>query len=142
MIERSVSSSERKINEGKLIRKSGKWVHQVLIPKWTPGLVVDSTDKSVDVSFKKGTNITFGADKKGRYGNYRVIYSGNSEYFNDAWYDKKTWYDKEIYHIVYEESEDCEGYKGNIPKLWIDSESFKKLKKERKILEGRTLPQD
>lgn len=135
LIERSVSSSETKITGGKLIRKSGQLVHQVLVPKWTPGLVIYSIDRYVDVSFEKGTDIAFGVDVGESRGNYRILGTNSNGTFEVT-------YDGNQYRIVYEESQDCEDYKGNKTRLWIDAESLKKFKKERKVLKGLTLPED
>lgn len=149
LIQRSVLSGESNISKrGKLIIKSGRQVHEILIPKLTPGLVMYSKDGHIGVSFERGTTISFTGARKLRAGDYIPYGLDNTPQVE---------YDGNKYDVLLtEKDQECQGYDGAAyngydkitqsyigkeARLWIDAESFMKFQKERTTLEGLRLPE-
>ncbi|MCY0963702.1 hypothetical protein [Parathalassolituus penaei] len=134
VIERELTTTETGISSGRLIRKQGRTVNQVVIPKWTPGLVVRSNENYVAVSFEEGTALAFGVEKGKYTGDYAPL-GKNAEKGFEVLYDGN-WY----YMIDPEkQDQDCQGQQYPEARLWIDTDSLNNVITERKVLKGRTL---
>lgn len=134
ILERELTTSETGISSGRLIRKQGRTVNQVVIPGWTPGLVVHSADNYVAVSFEEGTALAFGVEKDRYTGDYAPLGKNTDKGF-------EVLYDGNWYYLIDpdQNNKQCQGQEYPEARLWIDSGSLNNVITERKVLKGRTL---
>ena len=61
-LRRELSSGDMKVSSGKVKFENGKYIHIILLKKYTPGICTNYYDNAVDISFElgDGKNLTFG----------------------------------------------------------------------------------
>jgi hypothetical protein len=130
--ERQFRMVEKNISSGKLIRRQGQLVHEVVVPSWTPGVAVQVDENFMAVSFEEGTALTFGVEQGVAQGDYTSLGRNKDNHF-------QVYYDGEWYYTVDNQATECEGQLYSQPRLWIDADSLKEKTTERKVLQGRRI---
>jgi hypothetical protein len=134
VIERELTLSETGITSGRLIRKQGRMINQVVIPKWTPGVAVNTSENYLAISFEEGTALAFGVEKNVYTGDYAPLGKNEDKGF-------QVMYDGAWYYLIDPKDDDreCKGTNFNESRLWIDADSLKEVTTNRKVLKGRTI---
>ena len=77
---RSVSEGERGISQGRLVGRSGRMVHEVVVPAGTPGIAIGAGPNWTAVSFYPGTYLYFVSDQPNASGYYGTMQRTQGHY--------------------------------------------------------------
>ncbi|MDY0062542.1 MAG: hypothetical protein RBU45_22200 [Myxococcota bacterium] len=132
LLERETSTLEKRFPAGSLVLRNGTRYHQVEVPAWTPGVVVDSAPGKLHVSFAPGTSLPFGL---GRDGDGYVV-RGRVERGRTL-----VRYNRHDYRLLPQQPQDCEGTKLAQPTLWITRDASTQVERSRETLSGRRVSQ-
>jgi len=89
-LRRSVDSGERRVAQGRLVTRDGRWIEEITIPKDTPGVAVEVGPDWIDVSFEAGEKLRFGSAPstrqrwQGKYALYADRWEGTVGYLTYA----------------------------------------------------------
>ena len=131
-LRRELSSGEVKVSSGKIKFENGKYVHIILLRKYTPGVCTKIDDDKLDISFETGDGkfLTFGvAGKVGPETNYQLFAQEwmtlkNSPQSNIG----KVTYDNQTYYIQPE---------GTAARLMIKKSVIDKMQVKKRVMKGR-----
>lgn len=96
-LRRELSSTDAKVTSGKVEFENGKYIHIILLKKYTPGVCTNYYDGKVDISFELGDGkyLTFGVSNGANSETIYQIFAQewiNSENIGKVIYDDKTYY--------------------------------------------------
>lgn len=123
ILKRNLTYDETKIARGEIKFENGQYVEEIIIPKNTPGVAVNSTGKRIDVAFEQG----FNRDLK------FVINDNNLYQITALLWEKdygKVNYDTLVYYLV---------PGGDKTFLKVKKDNIYKFQKEKRIVKGRTV---
>ena len=128
-MERAVELREKNIADGRLVRRQQQNLEEVVVPAWTPGIALQSSEHHITISFEEGTYFHFGVEQGKGTGYYTPLGREFEGLF-------KIPYNGKLYDMNLSQTYECEESEFTQSRLWIDAASLSDKTKERKVLQG------
>jgi len=130
-LRRELSTGDAKVNSGKIKFENGKYIHIILLKKFTPGVCTQTYPNSLDVSFElgDGKNLTFGVPNQASsdyiYQIFALEWIKNNRSLGEM---GRITYDNKTYYIQ---------PNGTSAKLMIKKSVVDKLEISKRVMKGR-----
>lgn len=128
-MERAVESRANNIADGRLVRHQQQNLEEVVVPAWTPGIALQSSEHHLTVSFEEGTYFHFGVEQGKEAGYYTPLGREFEGMF-------KIPYNGKLFDMNLRQTHECEESSFTQPRLWIDAASLNDKTRQRKVLQG------
>lgn len=126
VLRRDLGTEKGDIKSGVILFENGRYIHEVIVPRYTPGICEVDNDDRLQISFEiQNNNIEFGHG--GLNDNYFVLYARN---WNTGTADLT--YDGQTYKISCGSCSDV-----SLAKLVVRKSEADKLQKTQRVVEGR-----
>ena len=131
-LRRELSSREAKVNSGKIIFESGKYINIILLKAGTLGVCTRENSNSLDIAFESGDgkDLKFSVPERA---SSNTVYTLTS----DQWV--KNYNNPEIGKITYDNEVYFMRYAGTRPKLMIKKSANDKFEMNKRVMKGRKI---
>lgn len=128
-MDRAVELRDNNISDGRLVLRQQQNLEEVVVPAWTPGIALQSSEHHLTISFEEGTYFHFGVEQGKGNGYYTPLGREFEGMF-------KIPYAGKLYNMDLTQSHECEDMEFTQSRLWIDADSLNNKTRERKVLQG------
>ncbi len=93
VLKRELTSGNLNVTSGKVKMENGKYIHIIVLKKFTPGVCTGVSDKSLDISFEMGDGKTlkFGLTPGAKIENYQILAHKWVNNMGEVTYDGQTY---------------------------------------------------
>jgi hypothetical protein len=133
-LRRELSSGETKVTSGKIKVEQGKYIHIILLKKFTPGVCTGTSDGRMDVSFEMGDgkSLIFGVAPNATPD---VVY----QIFANEWVKSPNHGNRDMGKITYDGETYYLQANGILARLMIKKSVTDKFEVERRVMKGRKI---
>jgi hypothetical protein len=131
-LRRELTSGDVEVTSGKIKFENGKYIHIILLKKFTPGVCTKIEDKKLEISFESGDGKSLGFGVEGK-----TTPETNYQLFAQEWLTPKNSPQTTIGKITYDNKVYYIQPNGTAARLMIKKSVIDKMKVKKRVMKGR-----